>query len=144
MSEQAIGLESSFSTQVFNELKQPVEPVESIHTLYDPPLTLIPVHLLLEPRQTPPTGALLTREFHTHKSKQLAYSQRQSILNRDCRNHAVFPGGDAFTFPSAWEGVGRAQEQEYPRTGIQLVQALPTSSFMVMLAAHLCGMIPYV
>src|SRR5229473_3631342 len=49
MSEQETVLETSFSPQVFNELKRPVEPVESMDTLNDSCLTLIPVHLLLEP-----------------------------------------------------------------------------------------------
>jgi hypothetical protein len=42
-------LESSFSPPVFIELKQPVEPVENTQTLNETSLTLIPVHLLLEP-----------------------------------------------------------------------------------------------
>src|SRR5712692_5720461 len=49
MSEQETVLEASFSPQVFSELKWPVEPVESLDTLNDSCLTLIPVHLLLEP-----------------------------------------------------------------------------------------------
>ncbi len=43
----------SFSLCVSNDLKQPVELIENMHILNDISLTLIPVHLLREPRVGP-------------------------------------------------------------------------------------------
>ena len=43
--------EPSFSLCVSNDLKQPVVPIENMHTLNDLSLTLIPAHLLREPQE---------------------------------------------------------------------------------------------
>jgi hypothetical protein len=42
-----------FSLRVSNDLKQPVEPKESIYLLNAISLTLFPVHLLREPQHEP-------------------------------------------------------------------------------------------
>ena len=43
--------EPSFSPCVSNDLNQPVEAIENMHTLNDLSLTLIPAHLLREPQR---------------------------------------------------------------------------------------------
>jgi hypothetical protein len=49
VAEQKRVLESSFSPQVFSDMKQPVEPEEGMDRLNDSFLALISVHLLPEP-----------------------------------------------------------------------------------------------
>lgn len=78
----SIGLELPFSPFVFSVLKQPVEPVKNTRILDETSLTLIPVHLLLEPLFVisrsfgPPSPYLKDRGMRRPSLNNLLFVQR--------------------------------------------------------------------